>query len=62
MKRIIFLKNLDETNIEKAYEILHDQFLEVEISLASKAITIDGNNDQLAVARRILLEHGFEAL
>lgn len=62
MKRIIFLKNLNETNVDKAYDILTSQGLEVDISLASKSITIEGNNDQLAAARRILLEYGFEVL
>ena len=62
MQRIIMLRKLNEEDRIKLDNLLVNEEIDYEISMISKSITIQGNNDVLAYVKRILLTNGFEIL
>lgn len=62
MQRIIMLRKLNEEDRTKLDSLLLNEEFDYEISMISKSITIQGNNDVLAYVKRILLTNGFEIL
>lgn len=59
MTKIILVKNLDETNYKKLELELANSSLTFRISLANKAVIIDGDNDDAYNAKTIIRECGF---
>lgn len=59
MTRIILVKNLDENNVEDLVDELVKLKLNFQISLANKAVIVDGDNDAAYQIRVLLQENGF---
>lgn len=62
MQRIIMLRKLNEEDRIKLESLLMNENIEYDISMISKSLTLNGNNDVLAYVKRILLTNGFEIL
>ncbi len=60
MKKIIFIKNLNsEEDIEKIKLALIETRADYSVSLANKAVMIEGNNDILHSAKIAIREAGY---
>ena len=62
MKRILLLKQMNESDVSTIELLLQSSGIECQVSLATKAVILHGDNDVLANARRILVEYGYELL
>ena len=62
MKRILLFRKLDEADKQKIEALMENEPIKYEISLASKSMSMDGDNDELAYVKRLLLSHQFEIL
>ncbi|WP_071442273.1 hypothetical protein [Traorella massiliensis] len=62
MKRILLFRKLDEADKQKIESLMENEPIKYEISLASKSMSLDGGNDELAYVKRLLLSHQFEIL
>lgn len=62
MQRILMFKKLDEEDVRKIDALLMNEDIQYEISIYSKSLTIEGNNDILAFVKRTLLNNGFEII
>lgn len=62
MQRILLFKKLNEADKEKIQNLLENEPIKYEISLASKAVTLQAGNDELAYVKRLLLNNHFEIL
>lgn len=62
MQRIIMFRKLNDEDVSTIESLFENESFEYEISKYSKSLTLYGNNDVLAYAKRILLNNGFELL
>ena len=62
MKRIIMLLHMEESDVTVIEMLMEGAQIRCRVSFATKSVIIDGNNDELAAARRILAEHGYQPL
>ena len=53
MKRIIMLLHMEESDVTVIEMLMEGAQIRCRVSLATKSVIIDGNNDELAAARRI---------
>ena len=60
MKKIIFVDNITEADIDKIAEILDDTRVEYDVVLSNKAIVLEGNNDIIHSAKVALKENGYK--
>lgn len=59
MNRIIMLEKLDEKDIPIIQEALSEARISSTCSTRSKSVCVEGDNDILAMATRILTDLGF---
>ena len=62
MKRIIMLLHMEKSDVTVIEMLMEGAQIRCRVSLTTKSVIIDGNNDELAAARRILAEHGYQPL
>lgn len=62
MQRIVLFKTLSEEDKKRLEALLINEPFHYDISLASKSITLDGDNDLLAYVKRLLFTNHFELL
>lgn len=62
MKRVIMIKNLQEKDHAIIMHIMECEHIPASFSLDGRSLVIEGNNDVLAYAKRLLLENGYTIL
>lgn len=62
MKRIIMIKGLQENDHVIIMHLMECENIPASFSIDGKSLVVDGNNDVLAYAKRLLLENGYTIL
>ncbi len=60
MKNIILVKNLnDNDQVETLRKALSETRVDFDINLDKKCVIVEGNSDMVAIARKVVSDHGF---
>ena len=60
MKNIILVKNLnDNDQVETLRKALSETRVDFDINLDKKCVIVEGDSDMVAIARKVVSDHGF---
>ena len=60
MKNIILIKNMnDEEQAKRLERAVSETRVDFEINLEKKCVIVEGNSDMVAIARKVVSDHGF---
>lgn len=60
MKNIILVKNLNDCDqVETLRKALSETRVDFDINLDKKCVIVEGNSDMVAIARKVVSDHGF---
>lgn len=60
MKNIVLVKNLTEQEqVNRLENALSETRVDFEINLEKKCVVVEGNSDMVAIARKVISDHGF---
>ena len=60
MKNIILVKSLnDNDQVETLRKALSETRVDFDINLDKKCVIVEGNSDMVAIARKVVSDHGF---
>lgn len=62
MRRIIMIKNIEEKDREIIMHLMECENIPASFTIDGKSLAIEGNNDVLAYAKRLILENGYTIL